>query len=174
MHKSCESGLTWGKMRSIARETAFQIALRNCSKEVGGKVSVIYMIVKWSEGGRVCAVKHIFFGRALVLSWGADVTINDFSAFLGMGRCKNWAHKSSPENTSLKTCSVFPSAQSISFFISTLNPLQGVMKVCSGSRFSPCRASWQVPVCSWQYKRGNLDTEMGTERTQGMSEATPS
>ena len=42
MHKSCESGLTWGKMRSIAPKTAFQIALRNCSKEVGGKVSVIY------------------------------------------------------------------------------------------------------------------------------------
>ena len=46
MHKSCESGLTWGKMRSIAPKTAFQIALRNCSKEVWGKISVIqYMIL---------------------------------------------------------------------------------------------------------------------------------
>ena len=25
----------WGKMKIIAQETAFQIALRNCSKEVG-------------------------------------------------------------------------------------------------------------------------------------------
>ena len=72
--------------------------------------------------------------------------------------------KSSPENTYPKTCSVFPSAQSTSFLISTLNPLLGVMKVCSGSRFSPWRASWQVPVCSWQYKRGDLDTEMGTKK----------
>ena len=33
-------------MRTIAWETAFQIALRNCSKEVWGKISVIqYMIL---------------------------------------------------------------------------------------------------------------------------------
>ena len=42
MHKSFKSSLIWGKMRTIAQETAFQIALRNCSKEVEGKVSVIY------------------------------------------------------------------------------------------------------------------------------------
>ena len=34
----------WGKMRTIARETAFQTALRNCSEVVGEKVS-IYMIL---------------------------------------------------------------------------------------------------------------------------------
>ena len=33
-------------MRTIARETAFQIALRNCSKEVGGKVIMYVMLVK--------------------------------------------------------------------------------------------------------------------------------
>ena len=33
-------------MRTIARETAFQIALRNCSKEVGGKVSIDVILVK--------------------------------------------------------------------------------------------------------------------------------
>ena len=42
-------------MRTIAWETAFQMALRNCSEEVGGKVSVIY---DFSEGGGVHTVKH--------------------------------------------------------------------------------------------------------------------
>ena len=33
-------------MRIIAQETAFQIALRNCSKEVRGKVSMYVILVK--------------------------------------------------------------------------------------------------------------------------------
>ena len=46
----------WGKMRSIAQETAPQIALRNFSKEVGGRS--VY-ICDFGEGG-VHAIKHIF------------------------------------------------------------------------------------------------------------------
>ena len=33
-------------MRSIAQERAFQIALRKCSKEAGGKVSMCVILVK--------------------------------------------------------------------------------------------------------------------------------
>ena len=33
-------------MRTIARETASQIVLRNCSQEVGGKVSIYVILVK--------------------------------------------------------------------------------------------------------------------------------
>ena len=33
-------------MRTMAQETAFQIALRNCSEEVGGKVSIYVILVK--------------------------------------------------------------------------------------------------------------------------------
>ena len=33
-------------MRTAARETAPQIALRNCSKEAGGKVSIYMILVK--------------------------------------------------------------------------------------------------------------------------------
>ena len=62
MHKSCESRLIWGKMRTIAWETAFQIALRNCSKEVGGKVSVIY---DWEVKGRGCVQSSTFFWQRL-------------------------------------------------------------------------------------------------------------
>ena len=36
----------WSKMRTIAQETAFQIALTNCSKEVWGKVSIYVILVK--------------------------------------------------------------------------------------------------------------------------------
>ena len=31
----CGLSFIWGKIRTIAREREFQIALRNCSKEVG-------------------------------------------------------------------------------------------------------------------------------------------
>ena len=36
----------WGKMRTTARETASQIALRNCSKEAEGEVSIYVILVK--------------------------------------------------------------------------------------------------------------------------------
>ena len=38
--ESHESRFIWGKLRTIGQETAFQIALRNCSREVGQKVSI--------------------------------------------------------------------------------------------------------------------------------------
>ena len=56
--ESCELSFMWGKMRTTAREAALQIALRNCSKEVGGKVN-IYVI---GEGG-VHAIKHTFLQK---------------------------------------------------------------------------------------------------------------
>ena len=45
-HDICELKFIWGKMRTIAQETAFQIALRNCSKEVEGKISIYVILVK--------------------------------------------------------------------------------------------------------------------------------
>ena len=36
-HESCELNFIGGKVRTAAQETAPQIALRNCSKEAGGK-----------------------------------------------------------------------------------------------------------------------------------------
>ena len=46
----------WGKMRNAAWETAPQIALRNCSKEAGGKVSTYEILVK----GNTCNQERIF------------------------------------------------------------------------------------------------------------------
>ena len=45
-------------MRTIARETAFQIALRNCSKEAGGKVSIYVILVK---GEYIQSSTYFFF-----------------------------------------------------------------------------------------------------------------
>ena len=60
----CEFSFIWGKMRTIAWETASQIALRNSSKEVeGAKVSYI---CDFGEGG-VHVIKHTFFCRSLLL-----------------------------------------------------------------------------------------------------------
>ena len=42
--ESCELSFIWGKMGTITRERASQIALRNCSKEIRGR-SVLYMIL---------------------------------------------------------------------------------------------------------------------------------
>ena len=56
--EGCELSFIWGKMRTIAQQTAFQIALRNCSREVAGR-SVLYMMLV--EGG--CAVKHTCWQR---------------------------------------------------------------------------------------------------------------
>lgn len=54
--ESCELSFVWSKMRTIAQETAFQMALGNCSKEAGGKVSIIY---DFSEGEGTCSQAHM-------------------------------------------------------------------------------------------------------------------
>ena len=38
--ESCELSFIWGKMRTVAWETAPKTALRNCSKEAGGGESL--------------------------------------------------------------------------------------------------------------------------------------
>ena len=62
-HENCELSFIWGKMRTIAREMAFQIALRNRSKELGGKGQYI---CDFGKGG-IHAIKHIFFCRRFLL-----------------------------------------------------------------------------------------------------------
>ena len=49
----------WAKMRVATGETAPQIALRNCSKEAGGKGQYI---CDFGEE-RIHAVKHMFFQK---------------------------------------------------------------------------------------------------------------
>ena len=57
-------------MRTIAWETAPQIALRNCSKEVTGKVHIYAILVK---GAGVHAIEHILFYFFQNVSAGSKV-----------------------------------------------------------------------------------------------------
>ena len=78
-------------MRIATWETAPQIAVRNCSKEAGGKVS-IYVI--FGEGRRH-AIKPIFFQKFSTslmnpsLVTRNSVTLKDISTFPDRKRCKN-------------------------------------------------------------------------------------
>ena len=58
-----ELGFIWGKMRTIAWDIASQIALRNCSKEVGAESQYI---CDFGEG-EVHVIKHIFFCKRFLL-----------------------------------------------------------------------------------------------------------
>ena len=55
--ESYELSFIRGKMRTAAQETAPQKALRDCSKEAGGKDSIYVILVK---GGSTCNQAHIF------------------------------------------------------------------------------------------------------------------
>ena len=49
----------WDKMRTIAWEEAFQIALKKCSKEEGRNVSIYVILMK----GKVHATKNTFLQK---------------------------------------------------------------------------------------------------------------
>ena len=55
----------WGQMRTIAREAVFQIALRNYSEQIGGKVSLYVILVTGVWGGYIQSSTH--FCRRLLL-----------------------------------------------------------------------------------------------------------
>ena len=58
-HESCELSFIGRRMMTITLETVFQIALRNCSQEAGGKVSIDVILVK---GGKFNQA-HIFLQK---------------------------------------------------------------------------------------------------------------
>ena len=80
--KPVSSVLFGDLLRTIARETASLIALRPCSEEVGGGVSAHMTLVK---GAR--PIKHTSQGK-VASSPKEQVSVHDFSAFLGMTRCE--------------------------------------------------------------------------------------
>ena len=64
-HESCELSFIWGRTRTTAQETAFQIALRDCFKEVGR--GSVYM---WFWGKQsIFNQAHIFCNWLLLFSW---------------------------------------------------------------------------------------------------------
>ena len=75
-----------GKVRTISLETAPQIALRSCSKEVEGRSVVILVKQGYMQSST-------YFSRRFCLSQGAVVTMKDSGAFLDMRRSENCSHK---------------------------------------------------------------------------------
>ena len=88
--ESCKLSLIRGKMRTLAQETASQIALRNCSKEIVGKVIMYVILVK---GEYMHSRTYFFLQKVFSRSQGAGITMKNFSAFLDLRRYKNWVHK---------------------------------------------------------------------------------
>ena len=133
-------------MRTIAWEIAAQIALRNCSEEVG--VESVFMWFWWR--GNACNQACIFcrFLRVMRNSHHHK----DFSAFLDRRRYKNWAHKiSSWEYLSEDLSCQFSQSSECLIPGHHAELLQGVLKVSSCSMWSNhCRGTWQEPICSWQ------------------------
>ena len=78
-------------MRAIAWETVFQTALRNCSKEVRGKVSIYVILVK----GKYMQSSTYFCRLFLLVLWRLLLVMRGrhYHAFLDMRPYKNWAHK---------------------------------------------------------------------------------
>ena len=140
-------------MRTAAQKTAPQTALRDCSKELGGKDIVMWF---WWRGGYIQSSAY-FSKRFLLVLWSfcesqeTVITMRDFSAFLDMKRYKNWVHKiSSREYLSEDLSCQF--SRSTECLISALHSelLQGLLKVssCSSTWFNPCRGRGQALMAS--------------------------
>ena len=80
-----KTNFIWDKMRTVVQETAFQIALRNYSKESGGMVCIYVILLK-----RECMQSSPYFEQKVSPSL---VTMKYFSAFLDMRQYNNWAPK---------------------------------------------------------------------------------
>ena len=129
-----------GQMRTVAQGIAFQMALRNCSREASGKVSIYVLLV---NGECMQWGVHTFFCRRLLLvSWRLLlVTRNrrhheEFQCFSRYEeiQARIGLIKSSPENIWLSEDLFyqFSRAQRASFLI-TVNSFQRVLKVSSCS-----------------------------------------
>lgn len=71
-------------LMTIAQKIASQKSQRNCSKEVWSE-RLVY-INEFGRGGFAQSATHSVEGSCYL--WRADVSTDDFSAFLGMGRSK--------------------------------------------------------------------------------------
>ena len=125
-------------MRTSVWETALQTALRNWTKEAGGKVSIyICFLVK----GEIHAIQHISFQK---ISINAGITKpllvtrssrhhEGFWCFSIYGEIQEGLIKSAPDNIYLKTClSDFPQART-PYLFSPPELLSGVLRVSSSS-----------------------------------------
>ena len=153
--EGCESSFTWGKMSTIARETAPRVALRDCPEAVGGRSVCLWF---W-QPGNACSKARIF-AECCCWSPAEDVTRKEFSAFIDMKRCKHCSHKISPWEYLKPPEDLFCQfLESTECLIAALHP-----ECFRGSWRSAAAVShdfilvegdgqhpWQVRICSWQH-----------------------
>ena len=142
-------------MRTVARETALQIALRNCSKEAGPPDSVCVILVK--GGGGVRAITHMFLQKLAASLMGLLLVTRNrppHGRFSCSSRYEETQEtgliKSSPENICLKVCSVGLS-QSTEWFIPDLCP-----ELLPGSVEGQCLQWLVTSFLQNQVERGNF------------------
>ena len=156
-------------MRTVAQETALQIALRNCSKEAGPPDSVCVILVK--GGGGVRAITHMFLQKLAASLMGLLLVTRNrppHGRFSCSSRYEETQEtgliKSSPENICLKA---YPASfsQSTERLIPDLHP-----ELLSGhtegqqwqrARPHPRRDRWRVT----SFSQCNLITEVLKEST---------
>ena len=116
-------GAKWGLFSS---RDSILYGSENYSQEVGGKPAHTWF---WWRGS-TCNQAHIFFAEGFCWSWGATITMKDFSAFLGMRKWKNWVHKiSSWKNLSEDLFrQVFPEHRGSYFCPPPWTPFKGCWK----------------------------------------------
>ena len=155
MHKVKAVSFTWGKMSSIARETAPQVALRDCPEAVGGRSVSVWF---WPLGN--ARSKARVFVECCCWSPAEDVTRKEFSAFLDMKRCKHCTHKISPweclkpsedlfcqflESTECLIAALHPECFRSSWRSAAAVPHDFILVEGDGQH------PWQVRICSWQH-----------------------
>ena len=142
--ESCGLSFVLGKVRTIAHDTASHIALKNFTEEVRVWWRSVYM---WSAE-RGCAVKHTF-RQSLAASHEEQMCLSDFSALLGMRRCKKmgswnlWKYF-----FEVLFCQI---SQSTEGLIPDLHfdLLAGCVESQWGQRLHPCSIRWQGTLSSW-------------------------
>ena len=139
-HKSCELALL-GAKRGLqpGRQRLF-------SKETLGEGQ--YITFRWRESSMQSSAYFTKGFLLIIRSRCHHGRIWCFSRYVEMEGLGSWNQFPQIANY-LKVCSTsFPGAQNASF--STLNSLQGILKVssCSGTGFSLCRGSWQMLLAS--------------------------
>ena len=144
-------------MRTAARETAPQRALRNCPREVGWKASILVILQK----GNIC-IKHIFFPKVSASLMTVTASPREPTSswrtlvlFCIWGDTRTGLIHHSPE-TILLSVDLFwqflPEHGMPHSWSPPGTPFGGCWRsvVGSGSWFDPCRGRWQVPICRWQ------------------------
>ena len=84
-----------GQNEDYILEDSLSDALRNCSEEVSGEAGMYVILVKKDKDNQanILAEGSCESQEGYCWSRGAGVSINDFSAFIDMRKCKSWAHK---------------------------------------------------------------------------------